>query len=94
MKLGQRPMSSAFIAAEIAAALMKQPLTLYELAQVVGLEKRHLHTPKRYVDQFHEAGCVRIAGVSPRGALRYRWQSTLFAEPDYFDQIITKERNE
>lgn len=94
MKKGQRPLSSGFIAAEIAAALMKQPLTLYGLAQVIGLNKTHLATPKRYVEQYHEAGCVRIVGRSRGGAAVYRWQSALFAEPDSFDLIVTKERNE
>jgi hypothetical protein len=85
--------SPTFNAAEIAAALMKAPATCHGLAKILGFGLNNASLAQRWVDQFHASGCVRIVGVSPRGARVYRWQSSLFAEPDCFDPFITKERN-
>lgn len=77
-----KPRTTAEIAAEVAAALMKAPRTMRQLREMVGISERHNPALTRYVEQFRAAGCVYVSGWTRHYAPIYAWQPSLFALPD------------
>lgn len=75
-------------AADIVAALMKQPRTLHDLLEYLGMVPEHAGSNwnvQKYLDALHDVGVIRVSDYAPRSGPPARvWsiQPTPFALPD------------
>jgi len=74
--------NSLEMAAEIAAALMKQPRTVPSIYAMLGKNTRHTARPRRHVAQFKASGCIHIVSWERSDRPVYAWQPKPFALPD------------
>jgi hypothetical protein len=74
--------STAEIAAEIAAALVKGPRTAKQLCEMVGVDDSHACDVLKYVDQFKASGLVHVQGWSKYRRPIYAWCNVPFEKPD------------
>lgn len=70
------------IAAEVAAALMKAPRSISQVAAIVYGDARVTEQARLWVDQFRASGLVRVSGHTAHGHPIYAWQTAPFAMPD------------
>lgn len=70
------------VGAEHAAALMKAPRSISQLAAIVYGDPRATQLSALWVEQFRASGVVRVSGHTAHGHPVYEWQTAPFALPD------------
>jgi hypothetical protein len=77
------------MAAEVAAALMKQPRSVVALCDHIGVKRQRALVVLGCVGEFRKSGCVYVAGRTRQGANVYAWQPSLFELADRRDLWTT-----